>query len=454
MTAPLSIDLDTFERVLQTTVSVGFIDQLCRRRKVKVRAGIYSLAVVVWLMIYQRLNSKRTLSSAVQFLAHEALHWRRRHPGRRAVAERRISTRTGGYCRARLKMPKLVATDVCDHILEQLQVLMREQLPDVGRPVFVIDGTTLRLQHRPELVKAFPPGHNQHGDNHWPTMLLVSFHDVNTGLALRPSWGPMYGKHVKGEQQLAAEALQRLPADAIVLADADFGIFAFAHAVQQTQRVMIFRLSIARAQKVLGGIRLRPGRRRKVRWEASYWDRRSHPDLAEGAVVEGWVVACPNPSRRGEMLFFFTTLDVKPKRILALYGLRWNIETDLRSLKRTVNLHQVTSKSQAMVEKEVLMAICAYNVVRAVQYLSASQAGLKPRQLSFSTAQDAVMAAWPYLQRASNSAEFHQEVQCLLTVVAQSTLPKRSHVRSYPREIWGRGGHFPFRRPSGQEVPR
>ena len=405
-------------------------------------------------MIYQRLNSKRTLSSAVQFLAQEALHWRRRHSGRRAVAERRISTRTGGYCRARLKMPKLVATDVCDHILEQLQVLMREQLPDAGRPVFVIDGTTLRLQHRPELVKAFPPGHNQHGDNHWPTMLLVSFHDVNTGLALRPSWGPMYGKHVKGEQQLAAEALQRLPADAIVLADADFGIFAFAHTVQQTQRVMIFRLSIARAQKVLGGIRLRPGRRRKVRWEASYSDRRSHPDLAEGAVVEGWVVACPNPSRRGEMLFFFTTLDVKPKRILALYGLRWNIETDLRSLKRTVNLHQVTSKSQAMVEKEVLMAICAYNVVRAVQYLSASQAGLKPRQLSFSTAQDAVMAAWPYLQRVSNLAEFHREVQCLLTVVAQSTLPKRSHVRSYPREIWGRGGHFPFRRPSGKEAPR
>jgi putative transposase len=454
MTSPVSIDMDMFERVLQTTVSVGFIDQLCRRRRVKVRAGIYSLAVVVWLMIYQRLNSKRTLSSAVQFLAHEALHWRRRHGGSRAMPDGRISTRTGGYCRARLKMPKLVATDVCDHILEQLQVLMREELPDVRRPVFIIDGTTLRLQHRPELVKAFPPGSNQHGDNHWPTMLLVAFHDVNTGLALRPSWGPMYGKHAIGEQQLAAEALQRLPADAVVLADAGFGVFAFAHAVQQTQRVMIFRLTMARAQKVLGGIRLRPGRRRKVRWEASYGERRSHPDLAEGATVEGWVVACPNPSRRGEMLFFFTTLDVKPKRILALYGLRWNMETDLRSLKRTVNLNQVTSKSQAMVEKEVLMAICAYNVVRAVQYRSASQAALRPRQLSFSTAQDAVLAAWPYLQRASNSAEFHQEIQNLLIVVAQSRLPERSHLRSYPREIWGRGGHFPFRRSPGKEVPR
>jgi putative transposase len=454
MTSPSSIDLDTFERVLRTAVSVDFADQLCRRHRVKVRAGIYSLAVVIWLMIYQRLHSKGTLSAAVQFLASEVLPWRRPERKSRVIAADRISTRTGGYCRARLKMPKLVAADVCDHILEQLQGLMREQLPDVGRPMFVIDGTTLRLQHRPELVRAFPPGSNQHGENHWPTMLLVAFHDVHTGLALRPSWGPMYGKHAIGEQQLAAEALQRLPADAIVLADADFGIFAFAHAVEQTQRLMIFRLTTARVQKVLGGVSLRPGRRRKVRWEASRWERGAHPDLAEAAAVEGWVVACRHPARRNEMLFFFTTLDVKPKRILALYGLRWNIETDLRSLKRTVDLHQVSSKSQAMVEKEVLMAISAYNIVRAVQYLSASRAGLTPRQLSFSTAQDAVMAAWPYLQRASSPAEFHQEVQHLLIVVAQSKLPERSHKRSYPREIWGRGGHFPFRRSAGKEAPK
>jgi Transposase DDE domain len=452
MTSPIAIDPDVFERILQTTVSASFIEQLCRRRRIKARRGIYSLAVVVWLMIYQRLNSKRTLSAAVQFLAREGGHWPQRSQDSKRKGEWRISTRTGGYCRARLKMPKLIATDVCDHIFDQLQVLMREQLPDVGRPLFAIDGTTLRLQHRPELVKAYPPGSNQHGENHWPTMLLVAFHDVHTGLAMRPSWGPMYGKQAVGEQALAREALQRLPMDAIVLADSDFGIFALAHAVEHTQRSMIFRLTAARVQKVLSGMSLRPGRRLKVKWEASRWDRSAHPDLPEGAFVEGWVMACRNPAREGEMLFFFTTLDVKPKRILALYKLRWNIETDLRSLKRTVDLHQVTSKSQSMAEKEILMAICAYNVVRAVQYLSASAVGLTPRQLSFSTAQDAVMAAWPYLQRASTQAEFHAEVQRLLLVVAQGKLPERSHRRSYPREIWGRGGRFPFRRSPAKEV--
>jgi hypothetical protein len=318
--------------------------------------------------------------------------------------------------------------------------------------VFVIDGTTLRLPHEPELVKAFPPGRNQHGDNHWPTLLMLAFHDAHTGLAMRPSWGPMYGKRPVSEQDLARQALQRLPADAVILADANFGIFWLAHAVHQSQRPMLFRLTAARAKKVLSGNSLRVGRRRKVEWTASSSDRKAHPDLPQGAVVKGWMVACRHPEGNGEMLYFFTTLDLQPKRILALYKLRWNIETDLRSLKRTLELHQVTGKSKDMVEKEILMAVCAYNVVRAAMYLSATKAGLQSRQLSFSVAQDAVMAAWPYLERALSAAEFDQEVERLLGVVARAKLPERSRKRSYPREIWGRGGHFPFRRSPNKEV--
>jgi hypothetical protein len=451
MTSPDTLDLTIFERILHTTASASAIDQLCQKHNFKSRRGIYSVAVVVWLMIYQRLNSKGTLSSAVQFLARQAVHWHWCAPVKR-VREGRISTGTGGYCQARLKMPTLVASDVCDHIFEQLQVLMREQLPDVPRPVFLIDGTSLRLPHERELVKAFPPGRNQHGDNHWPTIRMVAFHDAHTGLAARPSWGPMYGKRAVGEQELAHDALQRLPADAIAMTDANFGIFWLAYTVQETQRAMLLRMTVARAQKVLSGKGLRAGRRRKVAWEASSFDRKAHPKLPEGAVVKGWMVAGRHPEEKGEMLYFFTTLDLQPKRILALYKLRWNIETDLRSLKRTLELHQVTGKSKNMVEKEVLMAISAYNVVRAVVYLSASRAGLKPRQLSFSVAQDAVMAAWPYLQGAHDAEEFHQEVERLLRVVAKAKLPERSRRRSYPREIWGRGGHFPFRHSPNKEV--
>src|SRR5690606_12036070 len=64
-----------------------------------------------------------------------------------------------------------------------------------------------------------------------------------------------------------------------------------------------------------------------------------------------------------------------------LYGQRWNIETDLRSLKRTVHLQQISSRSQEGMEKELLTPICAYNLVRAVMCLAARRAGIATRQL-------------------------------------------------------------------------
>ena len=74
MTSPVSLDLTMFERVLHIAASASSIDQICQKHGCKGRRGIYSMVVVAWLMIYQRLHSKGTLSSAVQFFARQAIH--------------------------------------------------------------------------------------------------------------------------------------------------------------------------------------------------------------------------------------------------------------------------------------------------------------------------------------------------------------------------------------------
>jgi hypothetical protein len=396
----------------------------------------------MWLMIWQRLQGDRSLAAAVQYLLRggarglqdECKRW----------AEDNISAATGSYCQARQRLSKLVVTEVTDRIVNQLRAEMQEGWEGLSRPLFVVDGSTLQLQHAPELVKAFSPGRNQHGENHWPVMRIVVFHDVFSGLALRPSWGAMYGDKAVSEQRLADEALERLPADAVVLGDGNFGIFAFAYAVQQGQRAMILRLTQPRAQKILGG-ELKPGTDRRVVWRPSRWDRDAHPQLPEGAIVPGRVLVCPNPSRPNELLYLFITLDLPVEQILAIYKLRWNVETDLRSLKRTVGLHQLNSKSLDMVEKELLTAVAAYNMVRAVMCLAAQRANLTPRQLSFSFVQTVVEAALPGLDNAITDAEYGQRLDRMLRYAAQGKLPNRSRTRSYPREIWGRGSHFPTR---------
>jgi putative transposase len=403
------------------------------------------MAMVIWLMIYQRLHEKGTLAAAVQQLARLAengpLYWSDQC---KRILQGRISANTGGYCQARQKLPTLVASRVSEHIFEQL----RQQMPppNDGPAAFVIDGTTIRLAHERDLVESFPPGVNQHGENHWPILNTVVFHDVYTGLAAAPHWGPMYGSAAVSEQELASQALQQLPPGAMVLADGNFGIFAFAYVVQQSQRPLLARLTAVRARRLLGPTLPPAGTRRKVTWNPSPYERKAHPDLPAEASVTGWAVVCRNPAHGSETLYLFTTLDWEPERVLEMYKLRWNIETDLRSLKQTVRLHQITGKAKAMVEKELLLAVAAYNIIRAVIYLAACRQGLPPRRFSFSLAQDAVMAAWGDLQRATTEDEYTRQMELLLSFVSKAKLPQRKRSRSYPREIWGRGGHFPFRK--------
>jgi hypothetical protein len=319
---------------------------------------------------------------------------------------------------------------------------MLEGWPGLERPVMLIDGTTLQLRHETELLEAFPAGHNQHGENHWPLLQLVVFHDVYSGLCLRPSWGPMYGKKAVSEQALAGEALSRLPDDAVVLADRNFGIFYFAWVVQQTGRPMILRLTEKRARKVLRGTPY-AGMDRQVVWQASREDRRAHQQLPPEASIKGRLVVSVHPDQPGELLYLFTSLDLAYAEVVALYKLRWNVETDLRSLKRTVALHQINSQSADLVEKEILLAVSAYNLIRAVMCLAARRAQVTPRQLSFSFVQTAVEAALPALSSATSQAEYNRQMDRLLGYAAQGKLPQRSHRRSYPRQVWGRGAAFP-----------
>ena len=83
------------------------------------------------------------------------------------------------------------------------------------------------------------------------------------------------------------------------------------------------------------------------------------------------------------LLALFTILELKEKELPAEYGQRWNIETDLRTLKRTLRLDQLTCSTPDMVAKEIDMGIAVYNLVRAATCLASQQSGIPPRGYSF-----------------------------------------------------------------------
>jgi hypothetical protein len=410
------------------------------------RRGIYSVPVVLWLMIVRHLQAKGKLSQTVQWLRQSGTaSWL--EPCKR-VRERRISAATGGYCQARMKLPTLVVRQVSEQMQERLRNQLSEAWPGLEKPVFVVDGSSLELVHTQELMRTFPPAENQHGRAHWPVLRMVVMHALSSGMAEQPCWGAMYGKQAVSEQALAEQAIERLPPGAVVLGDRNFGVFWMAYVASQKQHPVVLRLTEVRARKLYGSPIHLAGEY-PLEWRTSRWDGGAQRCWPADANVPGRLIAWRvGRGKSKQWLYLFTNLELPAEQVVSLYGQRWHIETDLRSLKNTVRLQHITAKTGAMFEKELLLAISAYNLVRAVMCLAARRAGLRPRQLSFSFVQDVVTAAWPRLVSAPSRSEHDAELDRLVEYAASYKLPKRRRPQTYPRAVWRHRSPFPARKPN------
>ena len=425
----------------QRCISNGVVEYLQKQAQVKMRRSIYTAPVVIWLMIRQWLQPKGTLATSVEALLAGAADGLLSSCGR--AQQKRISRRTGGYSHARQRLPKRL----CWQVMTELVLRLREILnPAGGCSCYLLDGSSLELEASPSLRKAYPPAENQHGRAHWPVLRIVVLHELETGLAEEPQWGPMYGAAAVSEQQLAEKAMDALPPGSVLVGDRNFGVFSMAWAAQQRGLQMVARLTAERAHKLAGGAIAEAGEW-PVSWTASRFDGRRQGGMPEGASVPGRLLAVRiGRGKTKEWLYLFTTLELPREQILELYGKRWNIETDLRSLKRTVRLHHIAARNESMMEKELLTALAAYNLVRTVMALAARRHNISPRQLSFTFVLNVVNASWPGLQSAPDAEAYQRKVFSLLDAAAEGVHPNRKKRRSFPRAAWHRRHSFPARK--------
>jgi putative transposase len=425
----------------QRCISSGVVEYLQKRARVKTRRSIYTPQVVLWLMIRQRLQPRGTLATSVDALLAGAADGLL--SGCRRARQKRISRHTGGYSHARQRLPKQLSWQVMTELVLRLREIL---YPEGARPIYLLDGSSLELEASPSLRKAFPPAENQRGRAHWPVLRIVVLHELTTGLAEAPQWGPMYGSRAVSEQYLAEKAMDALPLAAILVADRNFGVFSIVWAAERRGLQAVVRLTAERARKLAGGPIAEEGER-AVTWTASRCDGRRQGGMPEGASVAGRLIAVRvGRGKSKQWLYLFTTAALAWEQVLELYGKRWNIETDLRSLKRTVELHHIAARTESMMEKELVAALSAYNLVRAVMALAARRHNLVPRQLSFTFALNVVNASWHRLQSASDADAYRQEVFRLLDAVAAGAHPKRKKRRSFPRAAWHRRHSFPARK--------
>lgn len=406
----------------------------------------------MWLLVNQRLQGGAPLESAVLELLRGLPDGFWPAPCKRIRDWRELgqslSSNTGAYNQARLALPVSMVEQSCDHIFEQLLQQMEDGSTEQTR-VFLLDGSTMRTAHSPELCELYPPGSNQHGNGHWPLIRVLMAHDLRTGLAIRPEWGAMHGADAVSEQKLLERAIQRLPEGSTVLADRNFGVFSVAYLATQSQHPVLLRLTAARARRLAGGD-LHDGIDRALMWRPSRDDRRSHPEFPEDACVSGrLIVRQVQPDDGGDpiLLALFTTLPSSAQQLTGLYGQRWTIETDLRTLKRTLCLHQLSCSTPEMVAKEINLGMTAYNLVRAMIASAAAQSGIPPRGYSFTRVLRILQIFGPAIANAPNPAVAERLFAQMRRCVDQSKLPRRKRKRpSYPRAVYKRGATYPNRK--------
>jgi hypothetical protein len=244
---------------------------------------------------------------------------------------------------------------------------------------------------------------------------------------------------------LTEALLERLPAGSGLLGDQNFGVFSIAWAAQQSGHPVLLRLTPSRAQRAFGSLS-HSGIDLKSEWRPSRRDRESHPGLPQDASIKGRLIirkVYPSDGGGSFKLYLFTTLDLPAKEIVPIYAQRWNIETDLRTIKKTIRLEMLDCQTPEMIAKELTLAIMAYNLVRAVINESAQRTGLNPRQYSFSRVQDLINAWLPHLACISSDAEREAEYERMIGYAGQCKLYKRKKLASYPRVVWYRRRTFP-----------
>jgi hypothetical protein len=354
-------------------------------------------------------------------------------PPNKRLQEGTLSENSAAYSEARQRLPlaavEFFAESVCRSLIDRTPPWQGE------RRAFLIDGTTITLPPTSELARVFPPATNQHGETVWPVLLLLVAHELQTGCALPPELGAMYGPDNVSEARLAAALMRRLPACSLLLGDAGFGIFQVAWNVAQAGHTFLLRLSKSRFKALRRSATLLEetpaGTTWALTWTPSVKDRSALPELPAQAALEVRLHATPLPS--GERLLLVTSERAWSSAEAAEhYARRYDIEHDLRDFKVTLAVEKLRARSAAMVRKELLCSVVAYNLVQEFRRQAAALAQLPPRRLSF-TKVWTTFTCYLLRQPPGDAATWQARYNRALKVAARDKLPHRPG-RSYPRQ--------------------
>ena len=310
---------------------------------------------------------------------------------------------------------------------QQLQAGLPSAWKWNGRSVFIADGSHVSMPDTPENQAGYPQPVVQQPGIGFPLARLAVLLSLATGACHDLAIAPYAGKGT-GETTLLRQMYDSLSPGDVVVADALFDNYFLAcelreRGIELVARVQAERVGSRTVESRPDGdiiVWQRPNKPRGMTGE----QYRSYP---ESLTMRQVTVDARDKNNRVEQFKVVTTIldaSIDGGQIGELYERRWYGEVDIRSIKSTMKMDILRCKTPEMVEKEIWAHLLAYNLLRTVMAVAASENDVEPREISFKGAKQALTAFAPKLE-AARPEQRAELVDAMLKAVAYHRVGNR-----------------------------
>jgi hypothetical protein len=340
-----------------------------------------------------------------------------------------IARRSDGssLCRARRRLPLGLFRRCCRRVADVASGT--GGLYAFGLRVLLADGTALRLGRSESVVRHFGCHAGSRGVSRRPIARAMLVCCAGTGAVL--SW--MMSPFIWAERRLLYRLLRDIGPGCLLVGDAGLFSYIVLSRLIRFGSHGLFRLP-AWKTGCLSRKRLGNGDHLEL-WERPRREHSHFPKLLrrEPAYLKVRVITCllrRKGYRDRKLRLVVTLLNARAcpaSDILALYGRRWDIELDIRELKRSHLPEVLRGRTPDAVFREFASGVLAFSLTRALMAQAAllSSEPAEVRRLSHTRARRAIVE-WAAMMREAECRRLLKIFRDLLTMMSRMTQPKQT----------------------------
>lgn len=416
------------------------------------RRRVFCLTRTFWGWVWQILQGNTSCREVLrQLQAMLAL-----------LAEPPIDEDCSAYCQARQKLPTLRLEAIFQASFQSAEDQASPLTLLQGRPVKVVDASTVRLEDTPKNQSAYPASPNQFSRPGFPLLKLLTLFSLRSGALLARATGTLQLAETRLLMSLAAYLH---PGD-ILTGDRAYGLYVILHWTYSLGADLVARLNCLsrhvdfrqRIQKLGPGDGLFVWQKPKV--PSKLLSAEQWAQVPETMVVRILRRRIAQPGFRTRELTLVTTLldpQLYPaQELLELYFQRWRLEMCLDDLKTTLGMEKLNCRTPPLVHKELLLFLIAHNLLRWMMAQAAHTGPAPLERISFKGTLDAFRqwsAALAQVRGPGKLAKQRALWRQLLQILAADPVPERPGRRE-PRAVKKRSKYPRLTRPRHSYVDR